>query len=518
MESVITENKNVYIEIENDKAIIASAASFFQKLATSVGMESSQALYLRFALEDLFNFIFSFLMAQEEGTERIQIQASFEKDALCLAIHETGIPILAEEVPDITVEDLLNEDFQPPTLLDQPETVYNGFGIHFIKKMLDEFSMLHTHGHKYYEIRIKQYFIRPTRRLSPVLPEVAEESIPMFSVENEKIDLGNNYVLKRLDTLEEAIQVIRGLVETYGYSMYEYNSITDVNDYLSMINKGTYFPYIVVGENNRVIHHFAYHQCSYNPHYIEHCHLFARPLFRGEVNPIRIIDEACSLPLVQNYEGIFALAMTLHIVSQLGALRNGTHITGFIFFNFHVELRSTHRETPDFYCLVEMHKTIHPRNRELYVPCKYQEFVQSVYAELELPVIFKKPDEDFNGMTGQSQFIIEMDNSLCYSLVLLHPRTGDWENIRKAVSKIRRKGIKILRISISAEEPGCIELADRLYESDFIFTGISPINDLLVFHYFNGMDIDFNQIKLVHDFGRPLLKYIETEYNRIFPS
>ena len=518
MKTIVSKDEDAFMEIAGDKAVIASTAIFFQQLALNKGMETSQAFRLRFALEDLFNFIFSFLIIQKEDTNRIRIRSSFDENALCLVIHECGIPILAEEIPDITVEDLFNKDFQPPTLIDQPESIYHGFGIHLIKKMIDEFSISHYDKHKYYEIRIKQNFsIQPTKKLPPALPETTKYSSLAFPLDEDKVDLGDNYVLKRLNSSKEAVQVVRGFIETYGYSLCEYNSITGVNDYLSIINMGTYFPYIVTGTDNRVIHHFAFHQCSYNPHYIEHCHMFTRSFYRGKINSINIIHTANRLPLVQKYEGLYAFSVSMHFVSQLGALRNGYHITGFHFDKLHVKLRSAHIDSPDFFCLVEMHKTIHPRTRELYVPQKYQDTVQSIYTDLQLPVIFKETDGKIIKSVETSQIIVEKDESFCRSLILLHPHAADWNVISKEVAKARIKGVPVLRISVSADEPDCIGLANLMEELDFIFTGITPINNLLVFHYFNGIEIDFNQIQLVHDFGRPLLKSIETEYNRIFP-
>lgn len=515
MDSISKQEGTIYIEIEDDKNAIASTSAYFQQLAIGKGMEASQALHLRFALEDLFNFIFSFLIIQDKEMKRIKIWASFDQNAIDIVIQECGIPILADEIPDIAVEDFFDNDFQYPTFLDRQGTVYNGFGIHFIKEMIDELSISHTSRQKYYEICIRQYFSQPTNKISPIFPVATEFSDQLFSVK-EEIKLDDNYTLKRLDSLNEAIQVVRGLVETFGYSMYEYNRITDINDYLSLIGTGCYFPYVVVKENNIVVQYFAYHQCSYNPRYVEHCHMFARPCFRGEINPMKIMRASDNLPLNDNYDGIYALCVSMHIISQLGALRNNHHVTGFRFFNLHVQLRSVHRDSPDFFCLVEFHKVTRSHYRELYIPKKYEQFIVSIYTDLQQPFTLKDSEGSL-GSEEESEFIVEMDSAICRSLIFLHPKVADWNTIRREVAHARIKGIKVLRISISAEQPDCMELANRMGELDFIFTGVTPINDLLVFHYFNGMDIDFSQIRLVHDVGRPLLDYIEAEYHKIFP-
>lgn len=515
MDSINTQKGTIYIEIEDDKNAIASTSAYLQQLAIGKGMEASQALRLRFALEDLFNFIFSFLIIQDEEMKRIKIGASFDQDAIDIVIHECGIPILADEIPDIAVADFFDKDFRHPTLLDRSGAVYNGFGIHFIKEMIDELSISHTSQQKYYVIRIRQYFRQPANKVPPVLPVATELSDQLFSVK-EEIQLDDNYTLKRLDSLKEAIQVVRGLVETFGYTMYEYNRITDINDYLSLIGTGCYFPYVVVREGHTVVEYFAYHQCSYNPRYIEHCHMFARPSFRGEISPMKIMRASDDLPLNDNYDGIYALCVSMHIISQLGALRNNHRVTGFRFYNLHVQLRSVHRDSPDFFCLVEFHKIIRSHYRELYVPKKYEQLIVSIYTDLQQPFILKD-SEGSHGSEEESEFIVEVDSVVCRSLIFLHPKVADWNTIHREVANARIKGIKLLRISISAEEPGCMELADRMGELDFIFTGVTPINDLLVFHYFNGMDIDFSQIRLVHDVGRPLLDSIEAEYHKIFP-
>jgi len=85
------------------------------------------------------------------------------------------------------------------------------------------------------------------------------------------------------------------------------------------------------------------------------------------------------------------------------------------------------------------------------------------------------------------------------------------ERLRGELRRLRESDFRVVEASVDMARPGAAGAATLLEELGFVFTGVlpaGPATELVTFQYFNGVIVDYDQMKIESDETRELVAYV----------
>lgn len=492
--------------IPDNDLFLSSASSFIKDIALECGMSTKNGTSLQFALEDLVKLIFVYLHdIDSNDRNNVELTITLLESGIEVRIFSRwGLPVELGELPSISPEQILDANYRPPSRLDDRDQYYDGFGIYWIRRMVDEFDLNYV-SNGGYEFRIIKYF----------KPDIDHPNIKKRKKNEKKIlvkkDLENVPIsIRRMDE-DDAIKVVRGVFETYGYNMLEYIP-SEPKKLIEWNRSGQYFSYVYETPRDGIIGHVAVQLLPNNPKVGEICNAFMRPRFRGN----RRSQEAAKLiylqPKVKNLNACFTRVLTIHYFTQMTAQQEGMIAVFFIFDKFKMSLSRSHRNTPGVETLVGMFRFSVFNDRHLYISLKYQKIVKSLYKRLGIKADVSSGPSEYVQETGSTVLRIESKLKTLWTVYVDEIGMDIEKNFKDLLFSIKKKGIPVLSLFVRADLACSVlamDCADRL---GMIFSGIFPVGNYVIFHYFNGIALDFDAIRLIPNNGQDLLDLIKKEY------
>ncbi|MDO5580376.1 MAG: hypothetical protein Q4G69_04535 [Planctomycetia bacterium] len=494
--------------IPDNDLFLSSASSFIKDIAIESGMNPKNGVNLQFALEDLVKLIFVYLHDSDpEEQDLAELTITVLETGIEVRIYtRRGFPVELGELPSVSPQQILDANYKPPSRLDDRDRSYDGFGIYWIRRMVDEFDLNYV-SRGGYEFRIVKYFDPAVDRPSVKGTKKSEKRIPAAkNLENIPI------TIRRMEE-KDAINVVRGVFETYGYDMFEYIP-TEPKKLIEWNRSGKYFSYVYETSRDGIIGHVAVKTLPEDPKIGEICNAFMRPRFRGNVHAQEAAKLIYFQPHVKNLAACFTQALTIHYFTQMSARMEGMIAVYFAFDKFKMSLKKTHRSAPEVETLVGMFRFSVFNERRMYVSLKYQKIVKSLYKRLGIKTVLTAGSAENIRDEGKTVFRTEEESKASRTVYIDDIGTDIEKRLKDLLFSIKKKGISVLALFIPTDLAWSVLAMDSADRLGMIFSGIFPAGDYLVFHYFNGIALDFDAIRLIPDNGQDLLEIIQKEYEQ----
>jgi hypothetical protein len=91
--------------------------------------------------------------------------------------------------------------------------------------------------------------------------------------------------------------------------------------------------------------------------------------------------------------------------------------------------------------------------------------------------------------------------------------------LKRILVRVREESLLIGELMLNLCEPLTASLYDEIESLGFVFTGILPASSrgtFITLVYLNGINVRFDNIKLIEDNGQDLLAYIRLDYEKRF--
>jgi anti-sigma regulatory factor (Ser/Thr protein kinase) len=294
------------------------------------------------------------------------------------------------------------------------------------------------------------------------------------------------YSVRRMKP-EEAVQVSQLMYRTYGTTYF--NKDVYYPDRIAAQNQQeTLISVVAVGEDGHVAGHCALERNQDGPvAEIGQAAVDPAHRSRGLLDQMKnaLETSARTLGLI----GWFADAVSVHTFTQQSNAHHGGHVCG---VDLAVSPKSeafrniADKQPQRVSCVLYFHWLGTPEPRSIFVPPRHQEIVTAIYANLQCPVTFGKPESPTQ---EHGTLTIKFEKRSALATIRANQLGQDSAlAIRHATRElVERSGAKAVVIELPLADPATAEVCESLESDGIAFTGIgphfSPTGDVLKLAY-----------------------------------
>lgn len=491
-------NRPILLRIPNDLHYIGGVLALAREVFTSAGFTESDASKIEIALEEAF-------------TNQVRHSFSREEDAtfeLSLIPSPIGIEIRITD-QGRPLNPAMVEEYHPETLSQGVNP--KGLGSFLIKHMMDvvEYRSLGNQGKMLRMIKYLQTQDALRQERTAAIPAAA----PLPDTPLSPVD----FTIRRL-VPEDAFQVSELAYETYGYS-YLYEHIYYPDRITALNATGELISVVALTPDGELAAHVGMICDPELPGLGEMGLAMVKPRFRGCKLLEKISGHCIGQASASGIVGMYAQATTAHTFSQPVPKKSGMKPIGFILgyispMNLkNIDASAKERVTP-----VVSFKLLQPcQAGRLYLPATRAGMVRDLLNSVSVAFqtdTGRAPDKD------HSVYTVTVNPISLLARVIVYETGKDIVHVLKQVLvRIREESLEIGELLLNLNEPLNTGLYDCIESLGFIFTGILPGSSrgtFITLIYLNGINVHFDNIKLIEDNGQPLLAYIRQDYEKRF--
>lgn len=488
----------IYLQVPNDLTYLKGILALVREISEYTGFDESDRSRIELAVEEAFtNEVRHSFADKEYATFGLTLIPS----AMGLEIRftDTGRPLNPARL----------EVFDPErmNLQENPK----GIGSFLIKRLMDtvEYSSL---GNKGKMLRMIKYHRQsgqaPEER--PAVPETApppsDQPLPPIA-----------FTIRRL-TDTDTFQVTELAYDTYGYSyLYEHIYFPERISALNLSDE--LISMVAVTPDGEVAGHVAMVCDPALPGLGELGLAMVKPKFRGYKLLERISGHCIEEALNRGISGMFVQATTAHTYSQPVPRKAGMKPVGFILgYISAMNLKNIDEAARERVTPVVAFKFLHPVEPfTLFLPALREEKIRDLLAAIGAKTI---PALSSSAPKEQSVFTVTVNTVSLLARVIVYETGSEIVHVLKQVlSRAREESLEVVELLMNLEEPLTAALYSEVEALGFIFTGVLPGSSrgtFITLVYLNGINIHFENIRLIEDNGQELLEYIRKDYEQRF--
>ena len=489
MEELSHETQLAKLSLIADKKYLPLAMDFIQDVAVVVGLEKSDAQKLELIVEEAsLNVIEHAFDEDEKGNYEIIIMR--KPGQLVISIRDKGLPF----------------DFQK---IKPGEN--SGLGMVLMKALADEIHYVNLGREGKEVIFVKNLPYKNITELEE-LPE-AKEAVPV-----EKKDVELTY---RLMTEQDAVPMARCMYRSYGYS-YGNDFVYYPEKIRELIKSKLLHSCVVFSPEGELIGHLAMMLESPDAKIGETGMAVVDPRYRGhgifKKTKLFLIDYAKK----RNMAGIYSEAVAVHPYTQKGNISLGAHETGFLigftpstmFFKKIEKQQRTKRQTTVLFYL-----TLKDEEKKIYPPFHHKAMIKKIYEMSGLKRKIEKAAHNIlDDIHEKSQVDVRVQTEPGRAFMRVSQFGKDVvELIGFRLHELCLQKIDCIYIDLPLSHPMTQQICAPLEMIGFFFAGIIPEmfdGDVVRLQYLNNVDIDFEKVTVVSDFGKELFDYVVKAHER----
>jgi serine/threonine-protein kinase RsbW len=487
----------VTLHLPNEIWVLPPLQAFVAEAAHFRGFSKKDLQEIEIVLEEAVSNVLHH--AYQEGEEAtFQILLENTPLGIALTVRDQGIPYTPEAIPS----------YNAPRNLDEADL--HGLGLFLMRHLTEELSF-HNLGPQGKEVRFAKYL--PTASVAEDLL-LGKKTRPMGTpVEIYQGPL--DYTIRPLDP-SEAVEISRCAYEAYRYSYP--NSHIYYPERVVELNKTGDIVSLVAASEEDLLGHCALEipQGSEN---VEIGMAFVKPRYRGrgllKEMTLQIIQEARR----RGYTGVFVQSVTTHEASQKGALSLGFRHSALLpgFFAPAMEFRNIARAREERLTLAHQYLPLKkPEERKIYPPQRHGDFLQKIYASLEIPRIFADPPPEPASSSENTEDPGEvtatyMEHINATVIDVSRAAGGTPNHLHHMVRQFCLRRIDAVLLKLNLEDPLAPKIAGDLEKRGFLFCGVFPAfqEDRLALIYLNNCIVNFEEIHVADPMGEALVAYIQ---------
>jgi len=472
-----------------DKKYLPLAMDFIQDVAVVVGLEKSDAQKLELIVEEAsLNVIEHAFDEGEKGNFEIIIMR--KPGQLVISIRDKGLPF----------------DFQKVKPGEN-----SGLGMVLMKALADEIHYVNLGREGKEVIFVKNL---PYKNITEL--EELQETKEAISAEDKDVEL--NY---RLMTEQDAVPMARCMYRSYGYS-YGNDFVYYPEKVQELIRSNLLHSCVVFNPEGELIGHLAMMLESPDAKIGETGMAVVDPRYRGhgifKKTKLFLIDYAKK----RNMAGIYSEAVAVHPYTQKGNISLGAHETGFLigftpstmFFKKIEKQQRTKRQTTVLFYL-----TLQDEERKVYPPFHHKAMIKKIYETNGLKRKIEKAAHNIlDDIPEKSQVDVRVQTEPGRAFMRVSQFGRDVvELIGFRLHELCLQKIDCIYIDLPLSHPMTQQICAPLEMMGFFFAGIIPEmfdGDVVRLQYLNNVDIDFEKVTVVSDFGKELFDYVVKAHER----
>lgn len=476
--------------IKNNLQMISPVQASVHAYASHIGFPEKQCLSLELVIEELLSNVikFDFIPGQVED---IEITLTKTTLGLNIIITSKSIPLDIDKI----------KSFENINSFDIIENNATGLGTLLVKNFVDSVNYINN-GREGQEIIIEKY-------LSQEHTYGDKDNTATRQKPTKKKHF--KFYIRRLKP-EEAPIVSK--LAYYSYqSTYFYDQIYYPERVRQLNNTNEMMSFVAVNYDNEEILGHCANVKDHHSGMLEMAVGFVNPVSRGSGCLNQLLLYLITDCINKKQDGVFGQAITTHPYSQKSLLKIGLHESALLI---------------SYMNPVSMNKIKNNLGREslllMYKPLN-NEYHKTVFA----PAHHRKMIEEIYDNTGVlPNFIPFEDDAISEELTSLQLKTGSYlsshiyintygqDSIYKVNKTLRTlcvDRIETIFLYLPLKESATAKLCQAFEDMGFFFSGIRPgfdENDWLILQYLNNQVYQYENLQFASDFGRHLLRYIES--------
>ena len=489
MEELSYETQLAKLTLIADKKYLPLAMDFIQNIAVVIGLPKEDAQKLELIVEEAsLNVIEHAFNDDEKGIFEIIIIR--KPGQLVISIRDKGLPFDFHKVKP-------GEN--------------SGLGMVLMKAFADEIHFMNLGREGKEVVFVKNL---PYKNITE-FDEVQEEKKEPPSQEKE-VEL--KY---RLMTAADAVSMARCMYRSYGYS-YGNDFVYYPEKVKELIKSRLLHSCVVFNPEGELVGHLAMMLDSPDAKVGETGMAVVDPRYRGhgifKKTKLFLVDYAKK----NNMAGIYSEAVAVHPYTQKGNISLGAHETGFLigftpstmFFKKIEKQQRTKRQTTVLFYL-----KLADDEKKVYPPFHHKAMIKKIYEMSELNRKIEKAEHNvLKDIDEKSQVDVKVQTEPGRAFMRVSQFGKDVvELIGFRLRELCLQKIDCIYIDLPLSNPMTQQICAPLEMMGFFFAGIIPEmfdGDVLRLQYLNNVDIDFEKVTVVSDFGKELFDYVVKAHER----
>jgi anti-sigma regulatory factor (Ser/Thr protein kinase) len=477
------------LKVPNDTAYLPVLQSFVLSSAELAKIDKFFFPKLQLVCEEAFVYILK--NSFEDGeSDFVTVKTTVENSRFILSFFDTGLPFDESLSRGYSLNDFSAE----------------GLELFLIKQYADRVEWI-NHGNEGKEFRLS--FDMSGEDIFTIDRNKKEQKPDKENLNPEDIEI-------RLFEKNDAIKISRIIYRAYGYTypnvdMYYPQKISDLN------KNGELISIVAVNKKNgEMLGHYALERPGLG-NIAESGQAVVSPKCRGMglMKNMRNLLEQRAKEL--KLEGIMSQPVTSHIFSQRVNEGFGSTACGFSYglvpskLSFK-QLNQTlsQRESCFLYF-----KVLKQRNRELYIPEKHAEIIETIYTDLNIG--YKKKNSC--GNTKSEVTYTYSPNWGIGTINVYKIANETFSEIKKALYNLLfSMKAEVIFLNITLEDGEISGLVEKTEKEKFFFAGICPSllkgKDAVRFEFLNGM-IDESKIQVYSEHAGKIFEYISAQRKEV---
>ena len=477
----------VKLKLSNDLPLVEPVCDLAFRLGINSGLSEEKATKLSLIVDELLTDIILF------GFEPGEVQDI----TMTFISNPDGVEVIVRE---------MGEPFDPNLHRYSPERAaegnFEGAGLEVINAFSDEFLFLNR-GKEGKEYRIL------VRTEHPIVTGLFRKEELLREPERTA-----NYCISPIGE-GDAEDISKLIYRTYRYS-YPKEEMYYPEKVRGFIRSGKKFGVIVRTAEGEAVGYFAVIRMP-DSNIGEIGEAVVSPGHRGRGIMKMMIDALIGMARERKLSALFGEAVTVHTISQKVNMKFGFRSTALLLGAFPpskiVGLRESY---PQRVSVVVDFLSLKPlEERTVFVPGEYRNMVRRIYRNLGTPVRMGRGKA---ALTDKSRLSFSVNYSQGTAVIVVkHAGEDLGERVKRKLSVLMRKGIKVIYADLPVESPRTPEACRVLRDIGFIFAGILPLfhreRDYLRVQ-FTRESFDFSKIEVLSDTAKSLKRFVKREYRQ----
>ena len=489
MEELSYETQLAQLSLIADKKYLPLAMDFIRDIAVVVGLQEADANKLELIVEEAsLNVVEHAFDEDEKGVFEIIILR--KPGQLVISIRDKGLPFDFHKVKP-------GEN--------------SGLGMVLMKALADEIHFVNLGREGKEVVFVKNL---PYKNITEL--EEFQEAKETPHVENKDVEL-----TYRLMTEKDAVPMARCMYRSYGYS-YGNDFVYYPEKIIELIKSKLLHSCVVISPEGDLVGHLAMMLDSPDAKVGETGMAVVDPRYRGhgifKKTKLFLIDYARK----RNMAGIYSEAVAVHPYTQKGNISLGAHETGFLigftpstmFFKKIEKQQRTKRQTTVLFYL----KLKDEKQEKVYPPFHHKAMIKKIYEMSALNRKIEKAEHNIVDIDDKSQVDVKVQTEPGRAFMRVSQFGRDVvELIGFRLHELCLQKIDCIYIDLPLSHPMTQQICAPVEMIGFFFAGIIPEmfdGDVLRLQYLNNVDIDFEKVTVVSDFGKELFDYVVTAHER----
>ncbi len=474
------------LEMAADLACLPAAALFTRNLGTCLGLSPKAAQDLEHAVDECVTNI---LQHAFEPGERGEYTLRFLRrpGQVVAVVEDQGLPF-----------DL--EKFQ--------QGKEAGLGRLLLDAYADQWSVSYL-GARGKRVEIVKNLPR-TDATAHYRPEELEDlSQARAAPADEELEI-------RLMKPEDAVALARCVYRTYGYS-YTSEYIYYPERTREMLTSGRMVSCVVVNPAGEIVGHIALLRDDPRLRVGETGQALVDPRYRGRSLFKKSKRFLLDYARTQGLYGVFSESVTLHPYTQKGNISLGARETGLLLGYvprrmIFKRMKDEHQRQRQTVVLYYLRIAPNPRRR-LFVPPRHQGMIRRIVDTCGLKRDLEPVAGRVSPPSENSRLDIQVRGEWGHAFVKLHQAGADLvPRVAAYLRELVRQDLRCIYLDLPLTDRWAVACCPELEELGFFFAGLmpemTPGGDILRLQYLNKLDLDLDQVVLVSELGRKLMRYI----------